>query len=153
MQSFKIENFERESGTPFPPFSALSVDDCESLRRRLAERLGLPTAVNGLDLVRAVGRQESRNLSLVGGSPGFDLRKELTAAGIDPPLSVYLNWYRYDDIDEMRFDDLSRYFDDIWYPSSDDLDVFDSSLRWILSVDHDGYGKVYRLRDGVSPGS
>jgi hypothetical protein len=34
--------------------------------------------------------------------------------------SVYINWYRFNNIDEMRLDDLERYFDDIWYPGADD---------------------------------
>jgi hypothetical protein len=144
MQLFKIDNFEREAGASFPSFRTLSAGDCESLRQRLAERLGVHPTIDGLDLVRVVAGLEGRALSVVAERPDFDLRKELTAAGIDPPLSVYLNWYRFDNIDEMRFDDLSSHFDDIWYPSTDDLDIFDSSLGWILSVDHGGHGKVSR---------
>ena len=33
---------------------------------------------------------------------------------------------------------VSKYFSDIWYPSTDDIDVFDSSVSWILSVNHEG---------------
>lgn len=71
---------------------------------------------------------------------GFDLMALMGRVGIHPKASVYLNWYRFDDIDVMSTDQLSRYFSDIWYPSVDDLDIFDDSLDWVLMVRH--YGTV-----------
>ncbi len=40
---------------------------------------------------------------------------------------------------------MSRWFDDIWYPASDDIDLFDSTLDWILSVSHSGLIDLRRL--------
>lgn len=61
---------------------------------------------------------------------------------ISPREHVFINWNRYDDIDEIGFNDLDMYFSDIWYPGSDDIDIFDSSFRWIISISPEGYIKV-----------
>lgn len=45
----------------------------------------------------------------------------------------------------MRFKDLTEHFDYIWYPGPDDIEIFDDSLSWILSVDHGGYLRVLVL--------
>lgn len=64
---------------------------------------------------------------------------------------MFINWDRYEEIDEMGLDDLNRYFSDIWYPGSDEVDVFDSSFGWFLSVSPEGYVKVVRVIDENSP--
>jgi hypothetical protein len=51
---------------------------------------------------------------------------------------IYLNWYRFDRIDEMYVMDVAQYFSDLWYPGADDIDVFDFDLNWIISVTHYG---------------
>ncbi len=59
---------------------------------------------------------------------------------IRPTEAVYINWYHFDDIDMFHTaKSVERCFDSIWYPVSDDIELFDDSLGWTLSVDHDGY--------------
>lgn len=57
---------------------------------------------------------------------------------------VYINWHRFDKIDQMQFPDLMGHFDDIWYPGADDIDIFDDSLNWVASVSH--FGNVRLLK-------
>ena len=64
--------------------------------------------------------------------------------GLAPEPLVYVNWLRFDDIDCLAFSDLARYFDDIWYPSADYIDIFDSSMSWVLSVDYLGFVRFVR---------
>jgi hypothetical protein len=77
-------------------------------------------------------------------SDSFDLRRVFEKLQIKPLDEVFINWYRFDQMDSISFDDLAKYFDDIWYPSADDIDIVDSSLEWILQIDHDGYIKVLK---------
>jgi len=42
---------------------------------------------------------------------------------------------------DEEFDDLFKFFSDIWYPSLDDIEIFDINLNWIISVRH--YGDIY----------
>ncbi|EKO31739.1 hypothetical protein LEP1GSC179_0008 [Leptospira santarosai str. MOR084] len=45
----------------------------------------------------------------------------------------------------MYLIDLINNFDDIWYPSVDDIDIIDMSISWILSVSHFGEIKLIDL--------
>ncbi|HEV7224714.1 MAG TPA: hypothetical protein VGN42_18530 [Pirellulales bacterium] len=71
---------------------------------------------------------------------GFDLSRVFEALDIWPDDSVYINWHRFNanEIDAITVADLTLYFDDIWYPSSDDIDIFDDTLCWVLVVSHEG---------------
>jgi hypothetical protein len=73
---------------------------------------------------------------------GFDLRKLISARNLRPQEEVLLNWLRFDNMDRLAFSDLSQYFDDIWYPSSDDIDIFDDTLDWFVFIRHDGCVKI-----------
>ena len=46
--------------------------------------------------------------------------------------------YGFDDADEMHFGDLDKYFYDIWYPVTDDIDIFDDTFKWLLLIVHNG---------------
>ena len=78
-------------------------------------------------------------------SEQFELRTLFDDLRIVPESNVFLNWYRFDDVDEIAFDDLADYFEDIWYPSSDDIDILDASYRWMLSVSHGGQASIARF--------
>jgi hypothetical protein len=75
----------------------------------------------------------------------FHLQETMVRVGITPQKTVYVNWYRYDEIDEMHFAELAKYFDDIWYPSSDDIDLFDSTFSWLVEIPHYGVVQWCRL--------
>ena len=52
--------------------------------------------------------------------------------------SVLINFCRFDDIDEMKLDDLNKYFYDIWYPVVEDIEIFDRECNWMILISHDG---------------
>jgi hypothetical protein len=72
------------------------------------------------------------------------LQSTITRVGITPQQTVYIHWYYDDKIDEFYFADLAQYFDDIWYPGPDDIEIFDATLSWIVVVPH--YGDVQWCR-------
>jgi hypothetical protein len=146
MQNIKVENFNRaHPNVAFPVFKAIQESGCAELRRQIATRLGLAADAPPLDLVTSLVARDGHTLGEAPDAGPFDIGSALRAVGLEACTRVYLNWYRFDDIDEMQLDDLSKYFDDIWYPSTDDLDVFDSTFSWVLSVTHDGRIIVRRL--------
>jgi hypothetical protein len=151
MQAFKKDNFEKSTGSPFPSYRTLSDFETESVRERLGRKLKLRKPADGLTLVQAVAGLGSVHFTRLAEDPAFNLREEMEAAGIKPSKSIYLNWYQYDQVDEMRFDDLADHFDDIWYPSSDDIDLFDDAMNWIVTIDHGGYGRLVKFEDGPTP--
>ncbi len=68
----------------------------------------------------------------------FDFSRLLSDLEVGIDDSVYINWYRYDEIDEMKLCNFSKYFGDIWYSSADDIDIFDEAFTWMVSIRHDG---------------
>ena len=51
---------------------------------------------------------------------------------------MLINFCRFDDIDEMKLDDLNKYFYDIWYPVVEDIEIFDRECNWMILISHDG---------------
>ena len=76
---------------------------------------------------------------------GFDLAALVHSLELEAQEEVFINWDDFTTIDRMRFKDLTEHFDYIWYPGPDDIEIFDDSLSWILSVDHGGYVRVLVL--------
>jgi hypothetical protein len=144
VQSFKIENFLRDNPGSIPPQCvSLTDDEVRALVDRLLAKAGHPdgppqailthlfedsTPVADLD-----PDQEEPNLGGV-----FD------KCGIRPGPTVYVGWGPLSDIDRFQIEDLVRYFYDVWYPSADDIDIFDETCEWIVIVRH--YGSVHVWR-------
>src|SRR2546423_491988 len=82
MEQIKIDNFKRENGTPFPHYRTLSESECREIRERLAVKLGLPDAHDGLELVRRLASKEGRPIRSRAQNPTFDLQQELSDVGI-----------------------------------------------------------------------
>ena len=142
MDEHKIQYFEQEGGRSFPWFRVVSPVECAALRGRIAEKVGVPLEADPLKLVLRVAEKEGRNLPQSAEDEHFDLAQVIATAGIEPRDLVHLNWYRFDRIEQMGLADLIDYFDEIWYPGSDDLDIFDETVQWILSISHHGAVRV-----------
>ena len=145
MEQIKLDNFSNEHpGRQFPEYVSLSESACTEIVQSIRKRFALENATDGLRLVKAIDTlgKPCEVASHVG--EDFSLDALLHACGIAPADAVYVNWYRYDNIDKLKLRDLDAHFFDIWYPDADDIDVFDESLDWILSVRHDGYIKLLR---------
>lgn len=78
-------------------------------------------------------------------SIGFSITKILILKSVKVPGFIYLNWYRYDKIDKISLKEIEKYFLDIWYPELDDIDIFDDSFSWILSITHFGCIKFLKI--------
>jgi hypothetical protein len=145
MEKIKLDNFEKEHHAyNFPEYVTLSKNACSVVVQSLQEKFNLTNISDGLMLVKAINSlaKPCKVLSYVG--ENFDIIAFLNDCGIDAADDVYINWHRYDKIDQLNRDLLARHFYDIWYPDVDDIDVFDDSLSWILSIRHDGYLKLLR---------
>lgn len=139
MDTFKVKHFEdTHPGETFPPFQAVHAKDAHRFRELLRARLQLDATADDLALVNALGKVEMRMDSANAQDDGFSLREVFNAIEIESCEQLYINWYRFDQIDQIRADDVMRCFDDIWYPASDDIDIFDHSLSWVVSISHEG---------------
>jgi len=144
MDQFKIDHFRRSHpNKSFPHFNSLSDEETAHIRKRLQSRLALHSD-DGFVLISLLYEQ-SRHLddnNVL--ADNFNLCQLLVACGIKPDFQVYLNWYRLDLIDSIAFSDLSEHLNDIWYPSSDDIDIFDDTLTWVVMISHDGDIRLWK---------
>ena len=147
MRPERIELFEREHpGHALPAFTTLSDADAKKVRESLARAIGLDANVDPLALTKALRARSEPVPGLNAENGPFSLEAAFRAADIQPMPQLRLTWYRYDEIDEMAVSDVAAYFDDLWYPRADDLDIFDRSLGWILSINYYGEVLAQRLR-------
>jgi len=133
MDEFKISLFEREHELSFPKYKTLSNIETQKLVDNLTEKYSINTS----NLVLALASKQIF-YDETNGLEGFELKKILANLGIKSSREIFINFYKFEKIDVLNIDDLDKYFYDIWFPSSDDIDLFDESLDWILSIRHDG---------------
>ena len=146
MDDIKVQNFLREHpGAQFPHYRQLSEQEAEKLRRRLCLRLGLPPETSPLDLVHTLFNRSAAVPHVDAEDENFSLRTVLREVGIEPDSKVFVNWHRFDQIDEFSLDGLAKRFVDIWYPATDDIDIFDEGLEWVLSVGYSGTVRVLKI--------
>lgn len=143
MEEIKIKNYESDHlGQSFPSFATLGRKDCADKAAAIATKFNIPNGLPGLELVKKISSLSEVCAEFDANQANFRMSSVLTSKGIVPNGWIYLNWYRFDKIDKILIVDFEEYFHDIWYPDSDDVDVFDESLDWILSIGHDGRVKV-----------
>ena len=136
MDQIKLENFRKEHGFEMPIVRSLSPDECLKIRENLLHKFSLDDIdeffkidkFNKLDGFNAV-------------EENFDIKTAFSELGIATPNEICINFNKFENIDILRFDDLDNFFSDIWYPSLDDIEIFDINLNWIISVRH--YGAIY----------
>ncbi len=143
MEKFKIDNFNKEMPDGnFPNYITLDSESCADIRALLSSKLGFDVIADGITLVNKVSKLGKDCEEFSSKDEGFNLKDVMSSLGIELPNYIFINWYRYDSIDKMMFSDFENHFDDIWYPDVDDIDVFDETLAWVLTVTHYGHVKV-----------
>src|SRR5687768_11550880 len=139
MNSGKIKNFEDEHpGKRFPPFQSLDASETQQIRDALARAFGAQGTRTAIELTTFLDSQACEVDVVNADSDSFQIRNILRQSGISPHAEIFINWYRYDDIDRMKLDDFADRFHEIRYSSADDIDIFDSTFSWIVSVTHSG---------------
>ena len=137
MQDFKVGNFARDHATEsFPWYRTLTASECSALVREIARKARI--RADGGVVVKHIQAASDPLDHFDARNSRFRLWDVFGYVRVRPRPNVLINWGRFDDIDEMRASDLMRYFSDIWYPASDDIEIFDEQLGWIVSVGHEG---------------
>jgi hypothetical protein len=145
MDEIKIKNFAAaHPGAQLPVTRHLERGECQSLQSAIATKIGLAGGSNGLEILGALELKASDIPGVQPSKDGFvlaDLFKRLQLEA----KKIYVNWSRFDDIDEMNANEFSAVFHDLWYPSSDDIEIFDQSQKWVLLIRHFDVAQIVRM--------
>ncbi|QPH91873.1 heat-shock protein [Campylobacter concisus] len=136
MDQIKLENFRKEHGFNMPIIRSLPYDECLKIRENLLHKFSLDD-VDEFFKIDKFSRLDGFNAD----EENFDLKAVFGKLNIATPNKICINFNKFESIDILRFEDFSKFFSDIWYPSLDDIEIFDIHLSFILSVRH--YGGIY----------
>jgi hypothetical protein len=144
VQSFKTVNFLRENPGSLPPqFVPLAEGEAREVVDRLLSRAGRPEgrpeAVLGHLLQHSIPLADV-NLD----QQEIDLREIFNKCGIVPGSCTYVEWGPLREIDRFQTEDLIKHFYDVWYPSANDIELFDDAFDWMVFVRHYGGVQVWR---------
>jgi len=145
LEQIKIDNFKKDNPeVDFPNYIELDSHSCAVIRASISEKLGVNKSSTGLELVNAVATRTQTYTSTSCRDSDFNLKRVLSFHELTESESVFINWHRFDEIDQIPLADLTKHFDDIWYSDVDDIDIFNDKLMWILSISH--FGKIDVLK-------
>ena len=136
MDQIKLENFRKEYGFEMPIVRSLPYDECLKIRENLLHKFSLDD-IDEFFKIDKFSKLDGFNAD----EANFDLNALFSELDIATPNEICINFNKFESIDILRFDDLSKFFSDIWYPSLDDIEIFDINLSFIISVRH--YGEIY----------
>lgn len=136
MDQIKLENFRKEYGFEMPIVRSLSNDECLKLREKLLHKFSLDD-IDEFFKIDKFSKLDGFNA----GEANFDIKAVFSKLNIATPNEICINFNKFENIDILHFDDLSKFFSDVWYPSLDDIEIFDINLSFIISVRH--YGEIY----------
>lgn len=137
MEAFKIALFEQEYVYSFPSYRSLPLSEAQALQARIASRFGLKASRAPTEFASALASRQTYSHG-VNAEDNFSLLPMLTALGITPLPELFINWGRFEELDTFQTADVARYFNNLWYPVADDIDLFDASVNWVVSIRHDG---------------
>jgi hypothetical protein len=146
LEDFKKDIFKQEN--PFHDMFSISQLDSvaiKEIRYRLCGRLGCDDheLQKRLFVLRKDSLVARSNLD-----KSFSIDDIFTAYKIHPD-KILINWDDFKTVDELSFQDFCKWFRYIWYPSSDDMDVFSTDLTWMLHVSHFEVLSLTRLADSL----
>jgi hypothetical protein len=145
MHEVKIKNFEAlHPGTSFPRHRHLDVVECELLRATMASNLRLAGGSTALEILQALEARAIDIQDVMPSEESFCFAELFRRLQLES-INIYVNWSSFDDIDEMALTTFSDAFDDLWYPSSDDIEIFDQSQKWVLLVRHFDVVQIVRM--------
>ena len=138
MDQIKLENFRKEYGFDMPIIRSLSPGECLKIRENLLHKFSLDD-VDEFFKIDKFNKFDGFSAD----EENFDLKAIFSELNITTPNEICINFNKFESIDILRFEDFSKFFSDIWYPSLDDIEIFDINLSFIFSVRQ--YGAIYHF--------
>ncbi len=140
MELFKISNFKKTHKVKlFPTFEEMNNFEIENIIQNVITEffggLEVIDKQNLLDLIHSKARFIDGINAM---DNDFNIKKLLTNNHLDATKFCFINWEVFDLIDKFKIEDVFNYFEDIWYPSSDDIEIISEDFKWIICITHFG---------------
>ena len=145
MEQFKLDNFYKEYHFNFPDYSHLKNNECIKILEKIVKIFSFNENLSSLEILQLLHEKMLNVKNFNAEDEAFKFSSLLKELQITPKENVYINWYRFDDIDYIKYEHVAKYFEEIWYPGPDDIEIFDDTYEWFISIDHDGYVKYFKL--------
>lgn len=138
----------------FPSTVVLSSDEGTELRLQIVEATGLKNEATNRDIQSSLYSAVRPLHSSPHLDEGGNIEQMLDEAGIDSARVLILLPLEgaYDSGAWIDRKDVIEFFDDLWYPSTDDLIVIDEQRTTLLMVDHHGNAGSMKLGQGQDGG-
>jgi hypothetical protein len=146
MEAWKIDNFMKTHEEPFPKYRAATRTEQSRLVELFVKLFGttVPMYEDWLSNLQQLTDFNAQ-------ADGFDFARALPLSAAGTNSDVAMKWQvNFESTDVIALKDLIDYFDDVWYPGTDDLEVIDLNCKWMIVVDHGGY--IYRWAAAASDG-
>ncbi len=143
MRAFKIDNLLRDHpGVPLPHFMPLADSEACALLQKLALKSDRPDGT-ARDVTWWLSQRATSLAGIDLDQSQVCLTELFERSNIVPSAAVYVQWSPKE-IDRFQTEDLGAYFYDVWYPSADDIEIFDDSLSWMMFIRHYGGVEIWR---------
>ena len=105
MDQIKLENFRKEYGFDMPIVRSLPACECLKLRENLLHKFSL-NDIDEFFKIDKFNKLDGFNADEI----NFDLKTAFSELGIATPNEICINFNKFESIDILHFDDLSKFF-------------------------------------------
>lgn len=134
MDRFKFEIFKKENPkTPMFEVVPLTLDKIQIIQKKLFQLLNIED--NNIQELEKRIYQIANVLIPSIPENNFSIKELFYNLNVESNF-LYVTWDSFKTIDRFKLTDFCQWFEYIWYPSSDDIDIFNDDLTWILQVYH-----------------
>jgi hypothetical protein len=132
MDEYKIELWEGI----MPSILNLEQKEITSLKEKLCTLFSKKNDIQCNEFYESIHNLETN----IGTIENIDLHKifQDCSENLHSSDFIYLDWGNFEDIVKVKFNDFIDNIDNFWYPSSDDLSIFDQQCNWMLTIHHHG---------------
>lgn len=134
MESFKKELFKKEYNADFPSYDELDFEECIRIKDSIVNKY----QIQGRDFDNKLSKKQKFFDKLNAEDENFNFLDLIKKLKLKDDGNIYVTWNSFVDIDKFSTENFCKYFDDIWFPIADDIDISNQSLSWIISIRHDG---------------
>lgn len=149
MDIYKIDNYNRDSdGKPFPWYYHLENAELSELVKKIVFAFSIQMNTTIELIIQKICDKTHLLLDNNGSyfnatNEYFQISDVFDLIGVKDQDTIYISWGPGEpclcsDVDLLYIKDVLKHFNDLWYPGTDDMVMFNDSFSFIIWIDHGG---------------